>query len=258
MPCTTDIHPRRSRRPVVLASVALAASAAAVGGAGALSGAAGAANPSAAGTAKAVVAATRAAILSQSAVRVTSTARSTTTHKVTETAVFDAGRHTSRQRYATTSPAARVAILVTPTDVFFSGDRTGLTTLFAMPASDASKVGTRWVDITSHEAQYKDFSTAVLSSLPHVFLPGTTAKHLRLSTTSSHGARVHVLSWTATGTTGTDRYQLWVPVAGRSLPLQEVQLQGTTRQLSVFGHWNERLAVPRPKRTIAFSSLLGG
>ena len=238
-----------------LASMALAATATA---AGLFAGTAGAAAATSSGAASAVVAATRSAILSQSAVRVTSTARSTKTDKVTERAVFDAGRRSSMQRYATTSPAARVAILVTPSDVFFSGDRSGLTTLFAMPASDATKVGTRWVDITSHEAQYKDFSSAVLSSLPHVFLPGTAAKNLRLTTTTSHGARIHVLSWTATGTTGTDQYRLWVSATGRSLPLQEVQLQGTTRQLSVFGHWNEHLAVARPKRVVAFSSLLGG
>ena len=217
-------------------------------GAGAAGGAAGASTSSA----KAVVAAARKAILAESAVRVSSTARSTKTHKVTETAQFDAGRHVSRQRYATTS--ARVDILLTPTDAFFSGNKAGLTTMFAMPSNDVAKVGTKWVDVTSSEAQYKDFSSAVLSSLPQDFLPGASAKHLRLTTTTQKGAKLDVLTWTASTTS----FRLTVPATGRALPLEEQEVQGAVTQVTTFGHWNEHIVVHRPRHTIAFATLLHG
>lgn len=237
---------------MAVATCGLAASAGLVAGVDLLAGTAGA---SASG-ASAVVAATRKAILAETAVRVTSTARSTKTHKVTETAVFDAGRTSSEQRYAASS--ARVAIRLTPTDAFFSGNKSGLTSMFAMPANDVAKVGSKWVDVKSSETQYKDFSSAVLASIPGDFLPGAAAKHLRLTTATRAGTKDHVLAWTATANGITGTFRLWVPATGHALPVQETERQGTTTQLTTFGHWNEHLVVAAPKRVIAYKSLIGG
>lgn len=247
------MHPRfwsrRTARAAALTTCGLAAAAALAAGTGVPAGA----SPS---TLTSVVAATRKAILSSSAVRVTSTARSTTTHKVTETAVFDAGRRWSRQHYATGT--AHVDILLTPTHAFFSGNKSGLTTMFAMPSSDVAKVGTKWVDITSSEAQYKDFSSAVLSSLPRDFLPGAGAKHLRLTTTGKGKAALHVLTWSTSANKVTNTYRLEVAAAGRALPVREIEVQGAVRQVTTFGHWNEHLVVRAPRHTIAYTALVGG
>lgn len=242
---------RRAARVAALSACGLAVAASGAAGAQVLSGTAGAS----ASKASAVVAATRKAILSQTAVRLTSTSRDASTHKVVETAVFDAGRTSSSQRYRATS--ARVAILLSPKGAWFTGNSSGLTSLFGMPSNLAAKVGTKWVAVKKSDAQYKDFSSAVLSSLPGHLLPSSSATSVHLRTERRSGKKLDVLAWTDTSSGVKSTYRLEIAGTGRSLPVRETQSTTTSTRVTRFSHWNERIVVRVPRHTIEFTKLTG-
>lgn len=242
---------QRRTRLLALSACGVAAAASAAVGTGALSGAASASptKPSK------VVAATRKAILSQSAVRLTSTSRSAKTHKVVETAVFDAGRTSSSQRYRT--PKGRLTILVSPEAVWFGGSKAALTSLFGMPSKLVAKVGKKWVAIPKSEAQYKSLSTAVLSSVPGELLPSSSASSLHLRSGKDGHRRVHVLTWTDSSKGTKATYRLDVAAKGKALPVRETESVGGYQQVTHFGHWNEHVVVRAPRHTIDFKKLTG-
>lgn len=247
---------RRAARAagVTTCGVAIAVSVAA--GTGAFAGGAGASSSSAkkAGSkAATVVASTRKAILAESSVRITSKNTSTSTHKLAETAVFDAGRTTSIQRYNTKSD--HVEIRLTAKSAWFSGNKAGLSAMFNMPAKVVKKVGSKWVAIPKSAAQYKDFSSAVLTALPNDFLPSASAKSLHLSTRTKAGKQLDVLSWTVKSSGSKGSYHLLVAAKGRKLPIRETEVAGKNRMVSAFSHWNEHLVVRTPRHTIDFSKL---
>jgi hypothetical protein len=246
---------RRPARLSARSALGVVGLAGALAGAAAFSGAASAAPRKQAGTAKAVVVAVRKAILSQSAVRLSSTSRSATTHKILETAVFDAGRTSSSQRYRTTT--GRLSILVSPTAAWFTGNAAGLTSLFGVPPSLVGKIGRKWVMIGRSQVQYKDLAAAVLSSVPSQVLPSASAKGLRLSSSTDAGAHVRVLTWTDASSGTRAAYRLIVAGMGRALPILETETTSTATLVTSFGHWNEHVVVTAPHPTINFSVLAG-
>ena len=252
MPSRFLLPRRRATRVAALSACGLAAAASAAVGAGALSGTAGA-SPA---KANQVVTATRKAILSQSAVRLTSTSRNSKTHKVVETAIFDAGRTASSQRYKT--PTGHLTILVSPRAAWFGGNKSGLTSLFGVPASLVAKIGTKWVAIPKSEAQYKGLASAVLASLPGEVLPTSTATALHVRTAKHAGKKFHVLTWSDKASGTKTAYRLAVAATGKALPVQETKTAGTFSQVTHFGHWNEHVVVRAPHPTIDFKKLAGG
>lgn len=203
---------------------------------------------------RSLVQAARKAILSHHSVRIVSTGKDRSSRKRTGTWVIDAGLHASKQRGV--AGAARVGIRLTPSYAYFSGNRDGLTTVFSMPADDLGRVGTKWVAIKRSEAQYKGFSSSVITSLPGQILPtASETKHVRLRTTRHGGQQLYVLTWSTTVGSQKVPVTLELPAAGATLPVSETKVLGSTVERSVFSHWDERLVVRPPAHTVAFSSL---
>lgn len=247
---------RRSRptswRARLAGATALAATAGL--GAGLASPPAGASTAHRSAEVRKILHAARAAILSRSAVRVVSVGHNTSTHKQTSRTVADAGKHWGRQVLSAGSVKAR--ILVTPKFAFFSGNKTGLTTVFGMPADDLARVGSRWVSISKSEPQYKGFNSTAIEALPDLILPtAKAASSVGVRKAHDRGHLVHVLVWKTTVHGATVHVTLEVDAKGPALPVVETERAGSNEQRSVFSHWNEHVRLRPPKHPVPYKSL---
>lgn len=247
MPSDQRSGARRRRAAVTAAALA------AVAGAG-LSTVPAGASPHRAVTASSLVAAARRAILARDTVHIVSVSRDASTRRVAGRSTIDAGRRASEQHFV--AGAAWIRIRLTSGYAYLSGNKDGLTTMFAMPADDEGRVGTKWVAIRRGEPIYTGFATAVITSLPAQILPSTsTLGTVRLSSGHDGGRPVHVLTWRATVGKATVAVSLELAARGPVLPVAETKASGTIEQRSVFGRWNERVAVSRPRQTVPYTSL---
>ena len=172
-----------------------------------------------------------------------------------EHVVADAGAKTGRQ--SITFGKATANILVTTSDAYFDGNSSGLSTIFGMPKSDITKVGSKWVDVKSGTSQYTSLrSGAIESSLSTTLLPSsaelTTAK---VSKTSSAGIPVYRLVWTTTATSGKVTEMLLIDARGSDLPITATAVEGKDNSLTSFSKWGESIKLSAPTSLIAFSKL---
>lgn len=201
-----------------------------------------------------LVGAARTAILSHSAVRIVSLGHNTATHKLTSRTVADAGKHWGRQVLHAGSVTAR--ILVTPRFAYFSGNKTGLTTVFGMPADDLARVGTHWVSVSKAEPQYKGFRSTAIEALPGLILPKASAtSSVGVRKTRDRGRLVHLLTWKTTVHGATVHVTLEIAAKGPALPVVETEKAGSSEQQSVFGHWDEHLKLRPPLHPVPYKSL---
>lgn len=172
----------------------------------------------------------------------------------TDGIVGDTGPTSGEQIIRSGSSVAR--LLVLPGNAYFSGNRAGLEKFFGMPANDVSKVGTKWVSVTSSAPQYTSFRTSVDSSLLMTYLP--TTEVVRVVRTVASGRAEYSLSWVATTGGRLVHDLLTVDASGPALPIKDVVTAGKDRETTIFTHWGERLTLERPRATIMIASLAGG
>jgi len=169
--------------------------------------------------------------------------------------VADAGTSTGRQYIKSGSSVADV--LVTPTDAYFDGNKSGLSTFFDMPAADITKVGKKWVDIKAGTTQYKSFKAGiVISALPASFLPtAAQAKTAKVLLGTGSGKSLYALTWTVTSSGSKINETLDVDASGTYLPIKAVGVEGKNHTLTTFSKWGEKIALVAPKTLIPFTKL---
>jgi hypothetical protein len=207
-------------------------------------------------TAGSVLQATRAAIAAEAGVQVSFVVHSSSTSK-TETIVADIGRTSGQETISVGT--ARLAVRVTPTHGYVSGNSSGLITLFGLNATQAAAAGRRWVTFGAGSSQYRALKADVTMSSVTDLLP--KAKGTTLSSAVVGGAAVDVLSWTITATSSTPKVsdRLTVVAAG-SLPLGATSTESDgTKATTTLSAWGEPTPVspPAPASTIASSKVTG-
>jgi hypothetical protein len=142
----------------------------------------------------------------------------------------------------------RVSIRVTPQASYFSGNAGGLESFLGLSKKAARRAGNRWVESKAGTTLYKDlFQADTMGSLPESLLP-TKSDAVKLSSSTSSGVRVKVLTWTESANGTKISEVLTVPASGPPLPLTEVTDVSSAHldQTSVFSAWGEKLHVLAP------------
>ena len=96
----------------------------------------------------------------------------------TETIVADVGRASGTE--TVTEGTAALAIRLSPSYAYVSGNSSGLTTIFGMSSADAKKVGKDWESWKAGTSQYANFKSDLTMSSVSALLP--KAKGTRLTT----------------------------------------------------------------------------
>jgi hypothetical protein len=202
-----------------------------------------------------VLASARTAIASQTGVHVVFTAHSGSTG-ITEKIVADVGTTAGTETIFESS--ADVAIRVTPTFAYVSGNSSGLTNLFGMSSANAKKLGTRWEAWKAGTKQYTNLKSDVTMKSVSDLLP--KAKGTKVATDSRHGATLYVLTWATPATTTVPKLsnRLALPAQGAALPnSQTTTASGGTKIKTALSKWGETVTVqpPAPDRTVSSSHI---
>jgi hypothetical protein len=233
-------------RPLALAMIAVACWAAL-----------GATASAAVATVGSVLQAAKAAIATQAGVHVQFVARSSSTSK-TEKILADIGRTSGAETISVGS--AHLAVKVTPSRGYASGNTAGLTTLFGLSAAEAKKAGADWVSWKVGTSQYSDLKADVTMTSVTALIP--KADGTKLSSAVTNGARLFVLTWTIPGTSSTPQVsnRLTISASGMALPVEATSTasDGTTATTTL-SRWGEPVQVGAPPiaSTIASSKVTG-
>ncbi|MCU1488722.1 MAG: hypothetical protein JWM85_127 [Acidimicrobiaceae bacterium] len=176
--------------------------------------------------------------------------------KNSEKVVADMGVKTGSQ--VLTYGSATASVRLTPSFAYFKGNSSGLTTLFGLPSTVVKKINGRWVSLAKGSTQYKGFQQeGTLTGLPTTVLP--TGQSTKVTTSTSGGHKVYVLTWTVTptGTTTKVRDSLLLPTSGNPLPISETgtALDGSGSELVQFSKWGEKINVVAPSSSVAYSKV---
>lgn len=175
-----------------------------------------------------------------------------TSPKVTETISQNSGRGSGSQYVATGGEHA--SVLLTPKNAYLSGNSSGLTAFFALPADDLLLVGSKWIVIKAGAVQYKTFvSTIGIQNLLKSIVP--TSKPLSIHATIYHKIPVYSLYWLIKGTSATTKLTLLLPQHGKVLPIIESAISGTTTETSTLSAWNRPVNITAPTNTISITKL---
>jgi hypothetical protein len=202
-----------------------------------------------------VLASARAAIASQTGVHVAFTAHSGSTG-ITEKIIADVG--TTAGTETIFEGSADVAIRVTPTFAYVSGNSSGLTKLFGMSSATAKKLGTRWEAWKAGTKQYANLRSDVTMRSVSDLLP--KAKGTKVVPDSRHGATLDVLTWAtaATATVPKLSNRLVVSAQGAALPIsQTTTATGGTKITTALSKWGETVTIepPAADRTVSSSHI---
>jgi len=204
-----------------------------------------------------VLAATRTAIAAQIGVHVVFTAHSGSTG-LTETIIADVGTKEGTETIIESS--ADVAIRVTPTFAYVSGNSSGLTRLFGMSSADAKELGRRWEAWKIGTSQYGTLESDLTMQSVSALLPRT--KGTRVSTDRRHGTTLYVLTWTTPATTSIPKLSnsLAVAAQGPTLPISKsATASGGTKITTALSKWGEDVVVQAPPSDrILLPGKLGG
>jgi hypothetical protein len=208
-------------------------------------------------TTASVLTSTRAAINSQSGVHVAFTASSGTTGK-TERIAADVGQTSGSE--TVTEGTAEVAIRITPTHAYVSGNRSGLITLFGLSAGSAKKLGHKWETWRAGTTEYNGLRSDVTMASVTDLLP--KAKGTVLARTTSDGTPYLVLRWTTAKTASTPKLTNTLTITASGLPLPAAETgtaTGGAHITTMLSRWNEDVTVSAPPASSTMtSSQVGG
>lgn len=157
-----------------------------------------------------------------------------------------------------TTGKASVKIIITPTDAYLSGTKTGLTTIMGLSAAEEKKVGTLSIVMKAGSSPYKSFHSNLTSSVLTGILPAAKGTKYKQSTDS---AKDYLLTWTAaaTSTSAATKSVLTISSGSKTLPIKEVITGTTGGGTTKFSKWGEHVVEPVPAvaDTIAYSKVIG-
>jgi hypothetical protein len=208
-------------------------------------------------TATSVLKVARTAIGTQRSVHVDFAATSTK-RKITERITADVGSTGGSELVA--EGKGTLAIKVTSTAGYVSGNATGLTTLYGLTAAQAKKIGTHWVTFKASTSQYATLRSDVTFSSVLALLP--KPKGTKVKTHTAHGATQYVLSWTTAASSSNPKLSnsLTVAAGGTNLPVEEIETDGSgVKVTTALSKWGESVQVgaPAPASTIDSSQITG-
>jgi hypothetical protein len=208
-------------------------------------------------TATSVLKVAKTAIGTQTSVHVDFAATSKKS-KVTERITADVGATGGAE--LVTEGKSTLAIKVTPTAGYVSGNATGLTQLYGLTAAQAKKLGTHWVTFKATTSQYATLKSDVSFSSVLALLP--KPKGTKVKTRTANGTTQYVLSWTTAASSSNPKLSnsLTVAAGGTNLPLEETETDSTgVKVTTTLSKWGEsvRVGAPAPASTIDSSQITG-
>ena len=166
----------------------------------------------------------------------------------TEKIVADVGRVSGTESIV--EGKAALAIRLSSTDAYVSGNSSGLTTLFGMSSTDAKKVGTEWESWRAGTSQYANLKSDLTMSSVVALLP--KAKGTKLSTVVDGTITYHVLKWTIPATTSLPKVtnSLTISTGAITLPVTETGIvSGGTKVTTTLSQWGEQVVIGIPPLT---------
>jgi hypothetical protein len=149
-----------------------------------------------------------------------------------------------------------VRIIVTPSDAYLSGSKTGLTTIMGLTAAQEKKVGTLSIVMKAGSTPYKNFHSNLTTSVLSGILPPTEGTKYKVS---GDGAKNYVLSWTtpASSTAAATKSVLTISSGSKALPIKEVITGKTGGGTTTFSNWGEKVVehAPAEADTIAYAKV---
>jgi hypothetical protein len=208
-------------------------------------------------TTSSVLKATKAAIAKQPGVRVVFVARSSLS-SATEKIIADVGATSGEETVS--EGQAVLAIKVTPTYGYVSGNSSGFTKIFGLSSANAKRIGTDWVSWKAGTSQYSNLKSGLTMSAVTALLP--KAKGTKLSTEIRNDAKLYVLKWMTAATSSTPKLsiKLTVSAIGTPLPIEQTVIaSGGTKATTALSMWGEHVLVSTPPAasTIASSKITG-
>jgi hypothetical protein len=207
-------------------------------------------------TATSVLAAAKGAIAKQTAVHLVVDSRSSSAPGE-EKVVADLGKRSGIETISTGSDA--VTIVVTPAYGYLSGNSGGLTKIVGLSSTEVNRVGRKWITLKAGTSQYNNLATDIRISSVQTVLP--QAKGTTLSIDSTTAVHLYVLTWTTAASSSNPKLSstLTFPVAGTTLPIQEVTTSKSTRETVTLSKWGElvRITAPPLSQTIPYSKVSG-
>ena len=194
--------------------------------------------------AKSILTSARAEIAAQTGVHVVFTAHSGSTG-ITEKIVADVGVSSGSEIISEGS--ADVAIRVTPSSAYVSGNSSGLTTLFGMGSAAAKRLGSKWESWKAGTGQYTNLKGDLTMESVSALLP--KAKGTKVSTQVRQSGTVDVLTWVTLATTSVPKLSntLSIPAAGPALPMTKTATaSGGTKISTLLSKWGEDVVVQPP------------
>jgi hypothetical protein len=196
----------------------------------------------------------RVEIAAQTGVHVVFTAHSGSTG-ITEKIVADVGVSSGSETISEGS--ADLAIRVTPSLAYVSGNSSGLTTLFGMGSAAAKRLGSKWESWKAGTGQYANLKGDLTMESVSTLLP--KAKGTKVSTEVRQTGTVYVLTWVTRASTTVPKLSntLSIPAVGPDLPMSKTATaSGGTRISTQLSKWGEDVVVrpPPSDRTVPSKS----
>jgi hypothetical protein len=214
-----------------------------------------AASPSYASTASAesVIQGARTAIAKEPGVHVAFVVANTDPSSIAERITADIGASSGTERVSAGKESLTVRL--TPSDVYVSGNSSGLTSILGLSSAQARKVGKDWVFWKKGTSQYSSLQSNVTISSVKAILP--KAKGTKVSTEVAGGAKLYVLRWKtpATSSAPTLSNTLTISYAGTNLPSEATTTDSSgTKVTTTFSKWGESIAVDVPPAASTMNS----
>lgn len=201
-----------------------------------------------------IVAAAKKVILARGSVHIVITQRPADGTAPTERIVADAGTNTESQTLR--SGSAFASIRITRSAAYFSGNRSGLTTLIGVSSPVAKRIGRRWVRISAGTTAYNNLAREnLISALPASTLPAPGDPGT-LTTQTIAGQQTYILTWqAASASNNTISKRLVLTATAAPLPVSETSRTGGSTQTVRFNDWGEHFTVRDPSLVVAFTSV---
>jgi hypothetical protein len=204
-------------------------------------------------TTKSVLKATKSAMLKESGVHIYVTSKSGTDASVV---VVDIGATFGEE--VIRSGTSLVKIIVTPTDAYLSGTKTGLTTIMGLTAAEQKKVGALSVVMKAGTTPYSSFHSNLTTAVLAGILPVTKGTKYKVS---SDSAKDYELTWktAATSTAAATKSVLTISSGSKTLPKKEVITGTSGGGTTTFSKWGEKVVehAPAAANTIAYAKVIG-
>jgi hypothetical protein len=205
-------------------------------------------------TTKSVLAATQKALAKVSGVHINVTSKSGT--KVS-TVVVDIGSTYGQETIKT--GASTVKIIVTPTDAYLRGSKTGLTTIMGLTAAEQKKVGKLSIVMKAGTTPYESFQTNLTTAALAGILPATKGTTFKVG--GGKQANDYQLTWktAASSTSAATKSVLTISSGSKALPVKEVITSSGGGGTTTFSKWNENVVdqAPAAANTVPYAKVIG-